>query len=131
MSEERLAYDNYILQRELDRRGDPSLDPCERIGHELDMAQTRIATQEIEIARLTTLVAEGERREALLTAFVVTHDEELYSTQQYMNLSRDHDPDEIEAISAAFLDAPILRRAARQALTDAGFTPDGWKEDKQ
>ena len=109
MSEERLAYDNYILTRELDRRGDPSRDPCERIGHELDQAQTRIA--------------QLERREALLTAFVLADD-------AYM--LKDAPPQFVPWWSAAISSDPLLRscQEARQALTDAGFTPDGWTEDQ-
>ena len=61
-------------------------------------------------------VAALESENAALWAFVKAHDDELYATEQYRALSRDHEPDEVEEITTAFLDAPTRRRAARAAL---------------
>ena len=72
----------------------------------------RIGNQEIEIARLTTLVAEGERREALLREWVIARKAA------------------VNATAATWYDVEMRWRDAEDALTDAGFTPDGWTEGK-
>ena len=75
-------------------------------------AETRAGDMELEIARLTTLVAEGERREKLLREWVIARKAVVYAT------------------ATTWHDAEMRWRAAEDALQDAGFTPDGWTEDQ-
>ena len=77
--------------------------------------ESTIGNLEIEIARLTTLVAEGERREKLLTAaarawFAI---EEIDEQMPFAEAQRRYQAED----------------ETMQALTDAGFTADGWTED--
>ena len=81
----------------------------------IERLESTIGNQEVEIARLTTLVAEGERREKLLTAaarawFAI---EEIDEQMPFAEAQRRYQAED----------------ETMQALTDAGFTADGWTED--